>query len=313
MSGQRLLLVYFILLTMSVTSWAQTSSVSMGDATPAGETKASTSKVLGNKKFAEDKEITDARLKADAGSLSRYSLKFSFAYFGPPVGDLGSKTQPNPDRLNGVYETSMSGSFGGRYRLDSKSAINLGAGVSALTPFHGIQRTDVKTPFVSYDRTARVSDVQVRNSVGVAVTTIPNFRSTGQVATLKLDNSMVYNLGASGFALGLDSSVDAFVFDRDYQESDPRGVSRYALEFYPQVKYNFTDKINIGTSIAMRFWNPRGQDDTWAMLNKRLSARTGMGIAVSRDIYFSPFLNYYPENFDWKTTTVSFATVFSVL
>lgn len=311
--NQKLLVVYFILLTMSVTTWAQSSSMSVGSSTPTGESRTSTTELLGNKKFEENKEITDARLRADAGSMSQYSLKFSLAYFGPPVGDLGSRTQPNPDRVNGVYETSLSGAFGGRYRIDNKSAINMGAGVSALTPFHGMQRMDVKTPFVSYDRMARLGEIQVRNSTGVAVTTIPNFRNTGQVATLKYDNNLVYNLGSSGLAVGLDSSVDIFVFERDYEQKDPRGVSRYGLEFYPQMKYNFSDKLSLNTSLAMRFWNPRGNDDNWALWNRTLTARTGLGWAINRDTYFAPFLNYYPEKFKWETTTVSFATVFSVL
>ncbi len=42
--------------------------------------------VSGNKQFADDKEITDAKMKADAGSLSKYSLSFSLSYYGPTFG-----------------------------------------------------------------------------------------------------------------------------------------------------------------------------------------------------------------------------------
>lgn len=265
-----------------------------------------------NKKFEEDKDITDSRLKADSGSLSRYSLKFSLSYFGPPIGDMSNKYQPNPDGSLGVYATSLGGSISGRYRIDSKSAVSLGTGVSALTPFHGVERTDVKTPFVSYDRNARLGSVQMRNSYGASVTTVPNFRDVGQYASLSYDNSLVYNFGSSGFAAGIDSSANIFLYERDYVKKDGK-ASRYVLGFYPQVKYNISDKTNIYTSFAMNFWNPRFRTSEADLLNKTVSGRLGMGVAFTRDIYFAPYLNFYPENLQTETTTISFSTIFSIL
>lgn len=52
---------------------------------------------LKNKTFQEDKRITDIELKAAAGSLSRYSMKFDLSYSGPPVNDLSDPEMPNPD------------------------------------------------------------------------------------------------------------------------------------------------------------------------------------------------------------------------
>lgn len=284
----------------TVDSGAQTSTIKIEDTT------------LKNKKFEDNREITDSKLKADSGSLSRYSLKVSLSYFGPPVGDLSNKYQPNPDGSIGVYSTSLGGSISGRYRLDKRSAISVGTGVSALTPFHGVERTDVKTPFISYDRSTRVGEVQMRNSLGGSVTTIPNYRDVGQVGTLSLDNSLVYNIGDSGFATGVDVDFSYFLYERDYRPSD-RKSSTYHLGVFPQLKYNFSDKVNVYTSVAMSFWNPRATDDASVMLNKTLSGRLGMGMAFTRSIYFAPYLNFYPDNLRADTTTVSFSTVFSIL
>ena len=265
-----------------------------------------------NQKFEDDKEITDSRLKADSGSLSKYSLKFSLSYFGPPVGDLGNKYQPNPDGSIGVYATSLGGSISGRLRFDNKSAISVGTGISALTPFHGIERTDVKTPFISYDRNSRLGDIQMRNSYGFSVTTIPNFKAVGQYGSLSYDNSWVYNLGSSGFAMGLDTGLNLFLYERGYENKDGK-ASRYLLGLYPQIKYNLSDKANIYTSLAVSLWNPRKLDDEFALHNKILSGRLGMGMAYSRDIYFAPYLNFYPERLTADTTTISFSTIFSIL
>lgn len=301
--------LFFFIVALASLNFSANAQTSTTQITPESSTKVEN--ILGNKKFEDDKEITDSRLKADSGSFSRYSLKFSLSYFGPPIGDLSNKNQPNPDGSISPSETSIGGSISGRYRFDSKSALSLGTGISILTPFHGADRTDVKTPFVSYDRNARWGDVQVRNSYGASITTIPNFRNVGQYGSLTYDNSLVYNLGASGFAAGVDSSFSYFLYERDYRKKD-RNASTYVLGFYPQIKYNFSDKMNVYTSVALNFWNPRFREQT-DLLNKTLTGRVGMGVAVTRDIYFAPYLNFYPENLRTESTTFSFSTIFSIL
>lgn len=268
--------------------------------------------VLQNKKFEDDKNITDSKLKAESGSLSRYSLKFALSYYGPPIGDLSNEKQPNPDGSIGNNDTSLSGSIGGRYRFDSRSAVSVGTGISSLTPFHGSKRTDVKTPFISYDLNSRLQNVQMRNSYGLSVTTVKEYLDVGQYGTLSYDNNLVYNLGNSGFAVGLDTGLSVFLYNRDYEKAD-RTAGRYFVGFYPQMKYNFTDKLSAYTSLAIGFTNPRALDDEWAMLNRTMTGRLGAGYAFTRDIYFSTFLNFYPKELKTDSTTVSFSTVFSIL
>lgn len=297
--------------------YAQSSSTSISN-TSASETPAahrSTLKVpevLKNKKFEDDKDITDTRLKADSGSLSRYSLKFSLSYYGPPVGDLSNEKQPNPDGSIGNNDTAIGGAVSLRYRFDSKSALSMGTGVNVLTPVQGSKRTDVKQPFLSYDRSSRVGNFQLRNSYGASVTTTPEYIDVGQYGGLSYDNSFVYNFGASGFAAGIDTGFNYFLYNREYEKAD-RTAGRYTLGFYPQVKYNFTDKMNVYTSLALNFQNYRSREDEYHLLNKTLSARLGMGIAFTRDIYFAPYLNFYPKDLKAESTTISFATVFSIL
>jgi hypothetical protein len=268
--------------------------------------------VLKNKKFEDDKDITDSKLKADSGSLSRYSLKFAFSYYGPPIGDLSNEKQPNPDGSIGNTDTAVGGSVSFRYRLDPKSAISAGTGINVLTPVQGSKRTDVKQPFVSYDRNSRLGDVQLRNSYGVAAVTTPEYQAVGEYAGLSYDNSFIYNFGSSGFAAGVDSSLNYYLFNRGYEKAD-RNAQQYTLGFYPQVKYNITDKTNVYTSLALGFQNLRSSDEEFQLLNKTLSARLGMGMAFTRDIYFAPYLNFYPKDLKTESTTISFATVFSIL
>ena len=122
---------------------------------------------------------------------------------------------------------------------------------------------------------------------------------------------LVYNFGSSGFAAGVDSSLSYFLYERDYEKADKK-ASRYFVGFYPQVKYNFTDKLNVYTSIALNFMNPRWEAEP-VLLNQILSGRLGMGYGYSRDIYIAPYLNFYPENLRGDNTTFSVSTIFSIL
>jgi hypothetical protein len=112
--------------------------------------------------------------------------------------------------------------------------------------------------------------------------------------------------------MGVDSGANLFIYERGYGKKDGK-ASRYLLGIYPQLKYNFSDKVNVYTSLAISLWNPRSIEDEMALHNKTLSGRLGMGMAYSRDIYFAPYLNFYPENPKADTTTISFSTIFSIL
>ncbi|MFM6928285.1 MAG: hypothetical protein ACKOX6_07460 [Bdellovibrio sp.] len=307
------------LIGLSVSAFAQTSTLtSPSSATPANDSVQSstlkTGKII-NKKFEDDKEITDAKLKADSGSLSRYSMKFSLGYYGPPVGDLSNEMQPNPDGSVGTFETALSGSIGARYRIDSKSTISVGTGVSAVTPVQGVKRYDTKNPYLSYDRNGRLFEMQMRNSYGVTYVTNPAYRDIGEYAGVTIDNSLLYNIGTSRVAVGVDTSLGYYFFERgpNMKSKKEKNTGRYSLGFFPQVKYNFTDKFSSYTSLSLNFNNPRGEDDLSVLWNKTLSQRLGFGYAFTRDIYFAPYFNFYPKSFTADSTTVNFSTTFSIL
>jgi hypothetical protein len=302
-----------VFMTVAVNASAQTSSLKL-DATqvPAQESVLKINEVSGNKQFEEDKDITDAKIKADGGSLSRFSLKFALSYFGPPVGDLSNKKQPNPDGSIGSFDTALQGAMSGRFRLNKQSAISLGTGIGARTPFHGTEQVDVKNPFIGIDRTGRLGEMQMRNQISLEVATYPEYREVGQWGTLDYKSSLVYNFGTTPWAAGLDSSINYFMYEREYETKD-RSAGRYVVAFYPELKYNMSDKLNFSSSLAVKFINPRQRSNEWDMLNRTLTQRLGLGYAYSRDIYFAPYLNFYPNSANMDSTTISFSTIFSIL
>ncbi|HEX7675365.1 MAG TPA: hypothetical protein VF412_14415 [Bdellovibrio sp.] len=313
-------LVFCAILGLSAHAVAQTSTTTLSapsveaSGATTGTSTTSVNSVIGNKQFEEDKNITDASLKANGGSLSRYSLKFNLSFSGPPVGDLSNKMQPNPDGSIGTYETAIGGSISARYRLDSISAVNLGTGVSALTPVQGVKRYDVKNPFVSYDISQRVFDTQMRHIFGATLVTNPDWRAAGETSGVSYDNYLVHNIGTTKFAAELDTSFAYYFYERGPQTTRESNSGLYTLAFYPQMKYNFTDRFNAYSSLAIAFINPRGMDNNrTALWNRTLSQRIGCGYAFTRDIYFAPYLNFYPKSAEMDSTTINFSTTFSIL
>ena len=316
----RFLLSTFVSL-ISVATFAQTTPTTTVTLPPApaavapaaqGDSVIKIKDVSGNKQFADDKEITDAKMKADAGSLSKYSLSFSLSYYGPTFGELDAKDQPNPDGSRGTYETAISGSLGGRYRIDSTQTISVGSGLRAVHPFHGMERVDLNNPFLSYGIVKRFGNLQMRQSGGVSYITVPNYKVIGEYGSLSYDLATVYNIKTSPYAIGLDLSLSYFLYDRDYIASD-RSASRNSVALYPNFKYNFSDKTSMNTSLNISFANPRSRADEWALLPKTISQRLGVGYAYTRDIYLSPYVNFFPDKLSLDRTTINFSTVFSLL
>lgn len=302
-----------VLLPFAVFAQSSSTSSSVGTTTvSSGENRTTIGEVLGNRKFSENNEITDAKIKADAGSLSRYSLKFNLSYYGPTFGDVSAKDQPNPDGSIGTYETSIGGSLGGRFRIDKKTTISLGGGLKLVHPFHGMDRTDLNNPYISYDMTNKIDGVQMRNSFGASYITVPNYKAVGEYAGLNYDLALAYDLGSSGYAISLDSSLGYYLYDRDYISKDGK-ASRATASIFPGVKYNFSDRFNVNTSLSISVWNPRSKSDEFALLNKTVSQRLGVGYAYSRDIYFAPYVNFFPDRLSFDRTTINFSTSFSVL
>jgi hypothetical protein len=267
---------------------------------------------LKNKKFAEDKDITDAKLQAESGSVSRYSLKFNLAYYGPILNDLSAQDQPNPDGGNQPVETAIAGSLGMRYRMSPATSISIGTGIKAVHPFGDQDRFDINSPFASYDMLSRIGDVQMRNSPGIGYVTLPNYVKAGQYGSLSYDLSAVYNFGTSGWAVGTDANVGVYLYNRDYVASDKK-ASSYSLSFAPNVKYNFSDTFSANTSVGMAWWNARSNDNDYALWNKTITERVGLGYAYTRDIYFAPYINMYPTRLALDTSTINVATIFSLL
>ena len=296
-------------------------------------------KASSNPKFEDTSGITDIRLRAERGSLSRYSAKLSLGYMGPVIDDLGNPYQPDLDQSVTHNPTSFRGSVAGRYRWNSESAMGFGTGISRVTPFAEGARTDINTPFVSYDHSDRMRAYQLRESVEASLVTNPEMKNCGQFAMLQAMFSVMRNIHYSALEVGIDSNFQYGFFSRGYNPGDPgavrtasrRGGSRagissladhnlgdgnaqaFSFGFSPNVRYRFSDNVGSFASVQIGYYNPRSAQGTLELRNKSLSGRTGLDIAITKWIFVSPFIGFYPQQLSVSTTTVNFSTILSVL
>ena len=320
-------------------------SSSSSSATPSGEPTMTAKPDLKNEKFPDSSGLTDPKLRAEQGSLRRYSGKFNFGYMGPIIGDLSNPYQPNPDGSVTHNPTNLRGNMALRYRLSPDSALNFGTGISRIRPFGDDSRTDVSTPFVSYDISFRARAWQFRSSAQASLITNPESRNVGEVAGLSFTQSAYRNIHHTRWLAGMDISASTFVYGRGYQagpsatpiDPDPSisrakpiphrhhgtAASTFAagdgnaptlnLNFYPTVKYRFNDNVGTYTSLAIEYYQPRSALGKLAIRDKALNQRLGLEYSITHDIYFSPYVAFYPEEISLNTTTINFSTVFSVL
>jgi hypothetical protein len=275
-------------------------------------------RIFKNKKFEESHTLTDAKLKAESGSLSRVSGKLSLSYFGPTFGDFSAPDQPNPDGTVATYSQAFRGSVSARYRLNPDSAVSAGTGISINHPFHGWDRTDVNNPFLSYDFSSRFGKLQMRNSPGIVIATVPDYTEIGEIGGVNWNNSLVYRVSDSKFALSFDSGFDYWIYKRTYRPGSRRDggdgrAQQYTIAWYPGFKYNFRDYLQMYSSMGFQLYNPREAEDLGVLWNRTVSIRLGLGYSHSRDFYFAPYIQGFVENLSWDMTTINMTGVFSVL
>jgi hypothetical protein len=294
--------------TTGVVNSTQPSADDVTSALP--QSSATTGGVL--KKFEENTQITDEKLKADAGSLTQFSLRANLAYYGPSPANLSELNQPNPDGVVSATSTAISGTLGGRFRLDSSTSISLYAGVSDDYAFHPQQTLDANSPSLSFDKTFRIGGLQILSSPGVTLITQQVYKHRGEVAGATYYLSGVYRLGKSGVSLGAENSIGYYFFGRDYSSTDGK-VRQLNMSISPFVKYNFTDRLNVNTYVGLTEYHLRNSGDITNLNDRLVTEKLGVGIAVTRDIYINPYIQFFPSDITVGETTLNIATSFSVL
>lgn len=252
-----------------------------------------------------DTEITNAKLRAESGSKSKYSLSFTAGYSGGSLEEPMSKNRANPTNEPLPQRTSLGGSFGGRYRIDKNQSLSVGIGYSVQRPFHEAKYGDVSDPYLSYSNAGKIGEVQNIAEANIWAATNSDELDVGTVGGIGLGNTMMYDFGGSKLSLGLalDASYTYFSKDKDdvviLKGEPPRRTGRYQQDYqfgaYPLVEYAVSDKLQLRTVFRPWIFGHNVFQEGFTFTRRPWTQSIGVGYAVARDIYLYPNFQY-----DWE-------------
>ncbi|MGZ3722831.1 MAG: hypothetical protein ACXVA9_07885, partial [Bdellovibrionales bacterium] len=237
-------------------------------------------------------------------------------YRGPTLGDLSAPDQPNPDGSVGNYSQAIKGTLTTRYRLSPTRAISAGTGYVLTHPFHGMDRSYVRDPVVTYDMASRWHGMQLRNSPGFTLTTTPENLNTGEFGLATFDNSLAYSFG-NRWTFTMDNNATVGAYKRSYipgqtKKGGDGSAQEFSLSAFPGWKYSFTDDVFAYSGLQLQWFNPRSTPNKFALLNTTPYVRIGAAYVIDREIYLTPYLDAYLPHISANTTTLNFQTIFSV-
>jgi hypothetical protein len=266
---------------------------------------------------AADEAITNRKLRAETGSLSRWSASTSFDYSGGSLADPLNPERPNITAGSDVLTLqSLSGSVGIRYRISPLDSITARTGFFMTTPFHDSIRTnddERKKDFKKTNRQLNVSDPSLR-FVHVdkvfkvqSVTTISGTLITNnQLANLgyesywDIDQTFMYDFGKSGFSAG-----GSFYFGTYTLSEDDDNLATYNVGFYPSLEYIISDTLNLRTVLGQWVYQQSkgSPSDTWVKL--KVYQSVGLGISITRDIFLYPNIQFIPTDIRSDRTNIA--------
>ena len=267
-----------------------------------------------------DKEVINPRLRAISGSKSKWSLTFTLDYNGGtlvnPFGQVRPDIYGNPENET---LTSLSGSFSGRYRFDEKNSVLLGIGMAWLSPLRDDNdpangQFSMVNPGVGYSRVERIGIFQIVSGADYVHGTSQSYQEQNLTAFFALSTTLLTNFDNSRFNLGLSLSFTNYFYSDDPVSEDKR--TSYAIGLFPFFEFEITKVYYFRTVFGyMNYEQLRGEDDqsVTSMNTAPLYQSVGIGIAISRDIYIYPNIQFLPKDMSTANTNFAISATINVL
>jgi hypothetical protein len=305
-----LLLVFLSLFSLSL--WAQEEKKVEAKA----ETKTSTDAV--------DETITNRKLRAETGSLSRWSMSSSLNY---NAGSVASPLDPERPNITAGKDVlllqNISGTVGVRYRLSTFDNITLQTGFFMTTPFHDrIKTSDTKRreAFESTNRKLNVNDPAIRyvhigkvwgaqsvTSASGTLITNNQLKNAGYASYFDADQTFMYEVPETKLSLGATFYAGAYTLSKD----DPN-LATYNVAFYPSAEYVINDTYNLRTVFGQWVYQQLKGSNTNAWEKLKVYQSVGLGISVTRDIFLYPNIQFIPSDVRSDRTNIAMSASINV-
>lgn len=271
-----------------------------------------------------DQEITNARMRSELGSKSQWSFKSSLGYSGGSVEKPFDAIRPNY-RASATIEslTAISGNVGVNYRISKGGNLSFGTGIMIMDPLHGDitestfkdpriskkgaeqKRTQVATPYLDYSHGYRAMDMQMISSVTYSHYTEEDATDYyNLMGNLSVSQTALANLGDSKWQGGVSLSLDKDIAKGSFANSAPDDMrSDYGIGLYPFAEYEFNDKYSFRTVFGYFQFAKYEEANELVQLDPYQSM--GVGIALTRDIYIYPNVQFTPKDVRADRTNVA--------
>lgn len=301
------LLVTALVALVSVAN-AEEAAKSTAKAAKGGETKAKLEEAKQNKVEGNiDEEITNARMRAESGSKSKWSVSATATYSGGSIKEPFSKNRANPTNDPSPEKVRLGGDVGVRYRMNKNLSVTGGIGYSAVRPFHGMERTEMNTPSVGLSAAYKMGSIQNSSSLDISYATEKDSVTIGQTATASVGQTMLANVGQTKLTVGLSLAADYTDFNKRNQTvtltdgSTAKAVAfqqDYTLAAYPFAEYEFSDRFQFRTVFRPWIYSHQRSADGWTFNKRPWTQSVGLGIVITRDIYLYPNFQFVWEK--WR-------------
>jgi hypothetical protein len=275
-----------------------------------------------------DKQITNAKLRAESGSKSKHSTSVSANYSGGTMDDAFGKNRPNIAQ-NSTAEslTSLTGDMKYRYRMAAGDSLTAGVGLKWIAPGHdldkrqsdAISKQEAANPVVGYTKAVKVGTFQnVLNASVTKITSSEIIDSSQMNGYLYGSHTALTEIGTSGWQLGMSTSVVYYNYNKyiaglNRQSGKRESVqTEYEVGFYPIAEYVFNDRYNFRTVFRGNTYTSR-RDSNMIFNQSEMTQSMGLGIAATRDIFLYPNVQFVWRDVTAEKTNVALSATMNFL
>jgi hypothetical protein len=325
----KLLLTSLVMSFAVAQASAQTSTTTENQA---GETKVKIedlkekNKVEGN----IDEEITNARMRAESGSKSKWSMSLDLAYTGGDTQKPFGMNRPNlaVGEPGNQVQTSMDVGVSGRYRWSKNDSMTFGTSFGFMTPFQGDvdsneNQMNVFDPGVGYNRTFAAGGLQ--NSLTLAA----DFGTSDEAQAIERLGSTAFSATTlkswkNGLATGISTTIAYRFYGNEAGEQTEGGTAArgfyggdrrtdWSLGIYPFAEYAFNDQYSLRTVFGYFNWRHLyGDAQTTRLLQTFVYQSIGVGMALTRDLYLYPNIQFIPDDIRSDLTNVALSAQINI-
>lgn len=264
-----------------------------------------------------DQVITNRRLRAESGSLSKWSGSLYFNYQGGSVADPLQADRPNiVAGADALTLQNFYADLGIRYRISDLDSITASAGVFVATPFHTTINTNdqkLKDEFEKNKRDITVSDpslkyrhldsiLGIQSVTGITATYITNAQQSkqGYDAAFSFSQTFMKEFGKSGLSVGGSLQWTKYTF---YKPNST--LAENVPGFYPAAEYVINDLLNVRTVFGWQVYQQTRNMDHDTYAKRKVYQSVGVGISLSRDIFLYPNIQFIPSDIRSDRTNIA--------